>query len=705
MATPFNQGAPTIPVVLNTSNCFVFGNTASGNALSVQQLGTGNVATFRTTTGATALFVNAAGNVGVGQTNPVFTLDTTGTARVTSNLVVGGQSTPTTPFWIQKNAASGISGTAQSAWRGQALLTDANGTQFLSIGSDQTNAVSFLQAYGAGVNKPLSLQPNGGNVGIGTTSPGYTLDVSGIIRATSNIYLGAGGTGGTGTTIDSFSTYQRIQSWNSLPLAINPLGNNVGIGTASPQTTLDVNGSMNALNYAQSTFTNQGLVTITQTSASGTSMLTGATGTTWTAYAYSNQGFKYGAFCSARADQTNTLHMIGLASSQVNGNMGSTFQGISYAWYFDLGTLRIYESGSLVANYGAYTTSTVVSITFDGTNIIYWKDGVSQRTVARAVGVPLYFGYAGLAPGSSVNSIQFDAFGSTTYAGRNIVGTTGSFSGNVGIGTSSPSTKLSVEGVATTTGRPDTGATLNVNVNDAALSTTAPNGAPFGINVLQTASGGYRFCQFNSGYSPNGGGTLDAEFIVYGNGNVTADGTYTSPADYAEMFEWEDGNPDGEDRVGYSVMLSSGNKIRKSESTDSPDLLIGVVSGRPAVCADTAWNRWTDKYLKDDFNRYLTENYEVWKWTDADGKEISYYFDKIPEGVIVPENKTVIVQERYVLNPNYDPSAVYTPRMERKEWSPVGMVGKLSLRSGQLTGSRWIKLVDFSPSVSQWLIR
>ena len=189
MATPFNQGAPTIPVVLNTSNCFVFGNTASGNALSVQQLGTGNVATFRTTTGATALFVNAAGNVGVGQTNPVFTLDTTGTARVTSNLVVGGQSTPTTPFWIQKNAASGISGTAQSAWRGQALLTDANGTQFLSIGSDQTNAVSFLQAYGAGVNKPLSLQPNGGNVGIGTASPGYQLTVS------SNIYNESSGGG------------------------------------------------------------------------------------------------------------------------------------------------------------------------------------------------------------------------------------------------------------------------------------------------------------------------------------------------------------------------------------------------------------------------------------------------------------------------------------------------------------------------------
>jgi hypothetical protein len=192
---------------------------------------------------------------------------------------------------------------------------------------------------------------------------------------------------------------------------------------------------MNALNYAQPTFTNQGLVTITQTSASGTSMLTGATGTTWTAYAYSNQGFKYGAFCSAIPGQTNTSHMIGLATSQVNGNMGATYIGITYAWYFASGTAYIYESGSQISSYGTYTRSTVLSITFDGTNIIYWKDGVSQRTVSRAVGVPLYFGYAGLTPGASVNSVQFDAFGSTTYAGRNIIGTIGTFTGNVCIGT------------------------------------------------------------------------------------------------------------------------------------------------------------------------------------------------------------------------------------------------------------------------------
>jgi hypothetical protein len=47
--------SPSVPMILNTSNCFIFGNTASGNALSVQQLGAGNVAAFKTSAGATTV--------------------------------------------------------------------------------------------------------------------------------------------------------------------------------------------------------------------------------------------------------------------------------------------------------------------------------------------------------------------------------------------------------------------------------------------------------------------------------------------------------------------------------------------------------------------------------------------------------------------------------------------------------------------------
>jgi hypothetical protein len=200
---------------------------------------------------------------------------------------------------------------------------------------------------------------------------------------------------------------------------------------------------MNALNYAQSTFTAQQFTVVTQTGANGTSLNKNSAGANlvWNAYAYSNQGFKYGAFASSRASQTNNFVMFGLSTNQAcpAGNLSATnaYAAISYAWYFrGDGILEIYESGTSVTTYGTYNTSTVASITYDGTNIIYWKDGVSQRTVARSVGAPLYFGYAPYNNGgSTINSVQFDAFGSTTYAGRNIIGTIGTFTGNVCIGT------------------------------------------------------------------------------------------------------------------------------------------------------------------------------------------------------------------------------------------------------------------------------
>jgi hypothetical protein len=48
----------------------VTGNAVSSNALTVRQFGTGNVFSAQTTTGSTALFVGANGNVGVGTANP-----------------------------------------------------------------------------------------------------------------------------------------------------------------------------------------------------------------------------------------------------------------------------------------------------------------------------------------------------------------------------------------------------------------------------------------------------------------------------------------------------------------------------------------------------------------------------------------------------------------------------------------------------------
>jgi hypothetical protein len=73
----------------------------------------------------------------------------------------------------------------------QLLLSGVSGTgvnQRLAIGYENVDDYAFLQAADHNSNiaaKDIVLQPKGGNVGIGTTSPGEILDVNGTVQATS----------------------------------------------------------------------------------------------------------------------------------------------------------------------------------------------------------------------------------------------------------------------------------------------------------------------------------------------------------------------------------------------------------------------------------------------------------------------------------------------------------------------------------------
>jgi len=229
------------------------------------------------------------------------------------------------------------------------------------------------------------------------------------------------------------------------------------------------------------------------------------------------------------------------------------------------------------------------------------------------------------------------------------------------------------------------------------------------IDTFRANSNGFNYATFTA--------DGDLGFKFRGDGNASADGSWSgSGADYAEYFEWSDGNSSNEDRRGYSVILE-GNKIRQALVGETP---MGVISGNPSVVGDAAWSKWDGKYLKDDFSTYILEEYTVTEWeaeeTNDDGGTItvtkSFESDKIPAEETAPANATVISIDgtgstltRRTLNPDWNPDTEYVPREDRQEWDTVGLMGKLRIIKGQPVDSRWIKMRDVSDTVEEWLVR
>lgn len=132
-------------------------------------------------------------------------------------------------------------------------------------------------------------------------------------------------------------------------------------------------------------------------------------------------------------------------------------------------------------------------------------------------------------------------------------------------------------------------------------------------------------------------------------GNLAVEGTFSNPgADYAEMFEWKDGNPNEEDRVGYFVSLENG----KIKIANGKGHVIGVVSAKPGIIGNNPSN-WHSTWETD-------------KW------------GRIQYDMTTDENGTI--QYTPKVNPNYDKSKNYTTRYNRKEWSAIGLLGQLLVR-------------------------
>jgi hypothetical protein len=196
--------------------------------------------------------------------------------RITSNGNVGiGTTTPATLLHVLGGGIAGpaTSGTTQSS--GQLRLQGGSGNNVvLDMGSYSTTGM-WLQATHKGdlsLEYPLLLNPNGGNVGIGTTSPGAKLEVWGGVRISGESvpsrghlsltrnsfnYIQAGGDNGADGAL-AFITAGRSASLANIAMYLKPdnsaiFNGNVGIGTTTPNYKLSIEGSNLVTSYFDTT--------------------------------------------------------------------------------------------------------------------------------------------------------------------------------------------------------------------------------------------------------------------------------------------------------------------------------------------------------------------------------------------------------------------------------------------------------------------
>lgn len=120
---------------------------------------------------------------------------------------------------------------------------------------------------------------------------------------------------------------------------------------------------------------------------------------TWDSGAYSSNSYLNGALCSFKSNALAGADcMAGLSQAPFHlGSKSSTYAGLRFAWYpYGDGLARIYENGTQIGTtYGAFTTASVFSISYDGSQVVYAIDGVTKYTNPNpGPGLRLWFGFA-----------------------------------------------------------------------------------------------------------------------------------------------------------------------------------------------------------------------------------------------------------------------------------------------------------------------
>ncbi|MFA6454341.1 MAG: peptidase G2 autoproteolytic cleavage domain-containing protein [Patescibacteria group bacterium] len=432
-----------------------------------------------------AMRITAAGNVGIGTSSPLTKLSVQGTAG--QPILNIASSTGASLLYINEFGNVGI-GTANpgsyklyvngigyfnsniyGSWLyGDKFLANIGSAALPSYShSTDSDTGMFLPdgniiGFSTGSAERMRITSSG-NVGIGTTSPYSLLSISNSVSTPANtpLFTIASTTGGTAT-----STFMTVLA-----------NGNVGIGTANPTTKLEVSGAISASSYINSS-----------TFVSGNSaVVAGTSGMYYSILASGNYGFGAATSLGARP--------LTLAS----GNAATYTDGYINFSTAGLERMRVSSDG----NVGIGTTTPAWNLQIaSSTKTQFALSDMSaaanqKHWVLSSMGGSLYI------------ATSSDALATSTFTALSI-----NSNGYIGIGTTSPSKLLSVNGNAYVTG------TLQVGPY------TLPNTDGSDGQVLKTnAAGVLTWSADNSAAGASGVGwassTLDTTSIYFtGSGKV-----------------------------------------------------------------------------------------------------------------------------------------------------------------------------------------